>query len=233
MRGLLSILVLPLLAALACAVAGSGPVAPPGSDRPRAWSFFEAPPEDVWSHKIADWQRRQRDAGTALAERDGVARLHTAEYALLLDKSDSFLLRERRALAARVLAFSQKEARRHYRWDPATDLAGDPWPTSRELYDKDGDDCDGLDLIAYDLLVAFGFPEESLYRVIVHRERDGAHHMATLWFEDGDDPWVIDATGAISRQMRRFSTLLGWTPIRLFDEDETFGVGAAGPAPAR
>ena len=63
--------------------------------------------------------------------------------------------------------------------------------------------------------------------MIVHRESDGANHMATLWFEERGDPWLIDATGAISRRLIRFSELRGWTPIRLFDEDELYGVGAA------
>jgi len=130
---------------------------------------------------------------------------------------------ERRALAARITAYAQAEARRHFRWDPETGLADDPWPTSLELYAQNGDDCDGLDLIAYDLLLAFGFPEEQLYRVVVRRDRDGANHMATLWFETPDNPWLIDATGAISRRLRRVSELPGWTPVRVVDENELYG----------
>lgn len=217
----------PLLASLACAGASDVPRKALGLAPGASWDFFAASPDDVWSDKIVDWQRRQRAQGTALADPERPAPrnvLRAADYALLVDQSDAFLVRERRALAGRILAFSLKEARRHFKWDPATDLAGDPWPTSRELYARNGDDCDGLDLIAYDLLVAFGFPKDALYRVVVRRERDGAHHMATLWFDDRDDPFVVDATGAISRRLVRFSTLRGWTPLRVFDEDERYGV---------
>jgi len=48
--------------------------------------------------------------------------------------------------------------------------------------------------------------------------------MATLWFETPDNPWLIDATGAISRRLRRVSELPGWTPVRVFDENELYGV---------
>ena len=78
--------------------------------------------------------------------------------------------------------------------------------------------------VAYDLLVAFGFPKEQLYRVVLRRDRDGEKHMTTLWFETRDDPWVIDATGAVTRWLRHFSELPGWTPIRIFDEHEIYAV---------
>ena len=189
-----------------------------------AWAFFEPAPADVWTRKIDDWQVRQRHDAPIHDDREAIDRTLVSEYALLRDKSDAFQLRERRALASRIVAFSQAEARRHFNWDPETDLEDDPWPTSLELYAQNGDDCDGLDLIAYDLLRAFRFPEEELFRVVVRRDHDGANHMATLWFESRDDPWVLDATGAITRRMRRFSELPGWTPIRVFDEDEVFEV---------
>jgi hypothetical protein len=224
------------LAALLCScAAGTVPRLSSAPSPAPAWSFFAKAPADVWSGKIEDWQRRQRSDRPALAEREPKASLFPAEHDLLLAKSDAFRQRERRALATRITAFSQAEARRHYRWDPETDLASDPWPTSLELYQRDGDDCDGLDLIAYDLLLQFGFPPEELYRAVLRRERDGAHHMATLWFERPDDPWLIDATGAISRRMARLSNVRGWTPLRVFDERAQWAVeplAPAAPAPA-
>ena len=226
MRVLPPALALALALALGCAgmPGGRAPVA--ASPAQPRWAFFETAPRDLWLHKIADWQSRQRREAPALAGRPEMPLLRPPRWALLRDQSQAFEGRERRALAARIADYSQREARRHYRWDPDTDLGDDPWPTSRELYERNGDDCDGLDLIAYDLLLAFGFPEKELYRVIVRRERDGANHMATLWFETPDDPWVIDATGAITRSVRRFSDLRGWTPLRVFDDDEAFGVAA-------
>jgi len=192
------------------------------------WAFFEPAPSDLWAEKIADWQARQRRDAPILDALPDDARDVAPRHALLREKSLAFEHSERRALAARIAAFAQAEARRHFRWDPETGLAGDPWPTSLELYRKNGDDCDGLDLIAYDLLRAFGFPEEQLYRVVMRRDRDGANHMATLWFETPDDPWVVDATGAISRWLRHLSELPGWTPLRVFDEDEMYGVTVRG-----
>jgi len=208
----------------------SGPLAPSATSAapPPVWRFFAEAPSDLWRSKIADWQERQRRDVTTPRRVPAGTPLRPQTFASLRTKADAFQRRERRALARRILDFSQGEARRHYRWDPETNLADDPWPTSRELYARDGDDCDGVDLIAYDLLRAFGFPEEELFRVVVRRESDGAHHMATLWFEDPDDPWVIDATGAITRRMRRFSELAGWTPLRVFDEDELFGTAPRG-----
>ena len=68
----------------------------------------------------------------------------------------------------------------------------------------------------------------------MRRDRDGAFHMVTLWFEDGDDPWVLDATGAMTLSMRRFSDIpIGWTPLVMFNETDRFVVAerSAGRAP--
>jgi hypothetical protein len=197
---------------------------PRPADAGPSWSYFEAAPADLWSEKIADWQRRQTSDPLDFVSVPPGTRWSPPYEAALREKVVAFRQRERRDLARRITVFSQAQARRHYKWDPETDLRGDAWPTSRELYARDGDDCDGVDLIAYDLMRAFGFPESQLYRVVMTRQLDGAHHMATLWFETRDDPWVIDATAAITRRMRRLSELRGWTPIRVFDEDEVFGV---------
>ena len=48
--------------------------------------------------------------------------------------------------------------------------------------------------------------------------------MVTLWFEELDDPWVIDPTGAMTSGMPRMSDLPDWTPIKVFSEDEEFTV---------
>ena len=85
-----------------------------------------------------------------------------------------------------------------------------------------GDDCDGLDLIVYGLLLDFGFDPDRVYRTIVKRDRDRGNHMITLWFEDPHDPWVLDATGAMTFTMLRFSETEGWTPIKVFNERVQF-----------
>jgi len=113
----------------------------------------------------------------------------------------------------------------HYKPDADTTLAGDHWPTLREFFETNGDDCDGLDLIAYGLLRESGFRESEIYRLIVRRDYDGANHMVSVWFEDPADPWVIDATGAMSREMLRYSQMPeGWTPRMMFNENETYNV---------
>ena len=129
---------------------------------------------------------------------------------------------ERLAMARRVADWAQGESRRHYRFDPPTDAASDPWPTTKDLLRTNSDDCDGLDLIAYELLRQFGFPREQLFRAIVRRDRDGGNHMVTLWFDESEDPWVIDAIGAMTLKVRRFSELPGWTPTAVFNEQQQF-----------
>ena len=59
---------------------------------------------------------------------------------------------------------------------------------------------------------------------MVVRQTDGQHHMVTLWFEDPEDPWVIDPTGAMTSGMPRMSELPEWVPIKVFSEDSDFTV---------
>lgn len=188
------------------------------------FGFFEAAARerDPWVAKIEDWQRREQRhrPETALASIE--TQRAKPKSMLLRVKMGRWETRERLAMARRVAEWTQGVARRHYRHDPPTDAASDPWPTTKDLLDQNGDDCDGLDLIAYELLLQFGFPHEALYRAIVKRDRDGENHMVTLWFDRADDPWVIDATGAVSLAVRRFSRLEGWTPTALFNERDQF-----------
>ncbi len=57
------------------------------------------------------------------------------------------------------------------------------------------------------------------------------HHMVTLWFERSDDPWVLDATGAMTIEMRPLSQVSGWTPRTVFNETETYSVVERGRGP--
>jgi hypothetical protein len=141
----------------------------------------------------------------------------------LLEAMGAYRDEQRVELAKKVADWSQHMARRYYKWDPGKDdPTWDHWPTVGELLSTNGDDCDGLDLIAYQMLREFGFPADRVYRGIIRRDRDQANHMVTLWFEDPKDPWVLDATGAVTFAMRRFSELEGWTPTKIFNERGQF-----------
>jgi hypothetical protein len=208
--------------ALACVLGlGCASMAPSQS----RYRFFTQPePErDPWYEKVARWQEREREdlPGATLA--DAAAVREAGPYSRLLRiKMGRWESHQRLALAKQLAKWAQAESRRHYRFDPITSQADDPWPTTKDLLDTNGDDCDGLDLIAYKLMREFGFPSDRLFRAIVRRDRDGANHMVTLWFEDRDDPWVIDAIGAATSSVRRFSNLPGWTPTKVFNEREQY-----------
>ena len=131
-----------------------------------------------------------------------------------------FRAERKRALAREVAAWIQSEAKLHYREDGAVDH----WATLEETLARGGDDCDGLELLAFHALRDLGFASSEVYRAIVVRPSDGQHHMVTLWFESPDDPWVIDPTGAMTLGMPRMSELESWVPIKLFSERLEFTV---------
>jgi hypothetical protein len=215
---------LPALVAAACLSIGLGgcagvlsyPSAPGDVD----FRFFVAPEptRDFWYEKVDDWQQRERADRPQTALADPATVRAKPRSGLLTVKMGRWEADERLALAKRLAKWSQAASRRHYRFDGPDERVNDPWPTTKNLLDKNGDDCDGLDLIVYEMMREFGFPEDQLYRAIVRRNRDRANHMVTLWFDQTDDPWVIDATGAVTLNVRRFSQLPGWTPTKLFNE---------------
>jgi len=176
--------------------------------------FAQAEPEhDPWYEKVAHWQEREREdlPGATLA--DPAAVRQAGPYSgLLRVKMGRWESHQRLALAKQLAEWAQAESRRHYRFDPVTSQADDPWPTTKDLLDTNGDDCDGLDLIAYKLMREFGFPPDQLFRAIVRRDRDRANHMVTLWFDNRD----------VTSSVRRFSELPGWTPTKVFNEREQY-----------
>jgi hypothetical protein len=169
----------------------------------------------VWFEKVRHWQEREVAENPAELRRSS---LPDGRSGLLSEKFRAFADEERRALARRFVEWAQDQAMQHYRFDDRQDLAGDDWPTTKDLFEKNGDDCDGIDLISYNLMLDLGFPESEIYRAVIRRDSDGEFHMVTLWFEDPADPWVIDTTGAMTMKMRRLSALPGWTPAVIFNE---------------
>ena len=213
-----------LLALLATGGCASTPFAAPTPAG--LYDYFATPdPNDAWSRKIRGWQDRERESTVAAA---GIVEqtveshpdLDPARVGHLREKYDAFRKDRRRALASDVAAWIQDEARSHYMPDGPVDH----WATLSETLKSNGDDCDGLELLTFNFLLELGFPENEVFRAIVVRRTDGQHHMVTLWFEDPEDPWVIDPTGAMTTGMPRMSEVPEWVPLKLFTADRDFTV---------
>jgi hypothetical protein len=222
-----------LVGTFACFALGCGTLRP----LPLAYEYFEAPaPDDPWSAKITRWQVRERAVGTPQqlapdSEQVGAGPGEPAEPDVRSLRSKYFAFRasQRRAMARGLAAWMQDQARSHY----VPDGSYDHWATLEETLARDGDDCDGLELMAYHFLRDLGFGDDRVYRAIVFRPMDGQHHMVTLWFEESGDPWVIDPTGAMTSGMPRMSQVPGWVPLKVFSETEEFNaLPASTPAAA-
>ena len=167
--------------ALGCA-SGGGPSGPPGNP---GFDFFGAPNAsdddvDPWFPKVEEWQGRMQAEGKRLPASDRSLR-GAEQSGKLLHAMGAYRDEQRVTLAKQVTSWSQKTARRYYKWDPASgDPTYDHWPTVGQLLANNGDDCDGLDLIAYQMLREFGFPKDRVFRAILRRNRDQANHMVTL-----------------------------------------------------
>lgn len=213
-------------------VAGLGCAATPRVSRLADYRYFETPdPGDAWSRKIRGWQTREQNShfsrGSSAAvdshQGNGVAAGVAAQASPdsdLSEKYASFRAEKRRAMARDLASWIQSQAREHYIEDGPVDH----WATLEETLRGNGDDCDGLELLAFHLLQDLGFRQDEVYRAVVYRKSDGQHHMVTLWFEDPDDPWVLDPTGAMTRGMPRMSDVPQWVPIKVFSEDRDFTV---------
>ena len=212
-----------LLSGMGCAGISFGDRTEAGLD------YFQRPhPDDLWSPKIAGWQRREQFDSALLAPLASGPAVESAgdsgandqlpddqaAEAGLRAKYFNFRVERRRTLARDVASWIQSEAKQHYREDGAVDH----WATLEETLARGGDDCDGLELLAFHALRDLGFSSSEVYRAIVVRPSDGQHHMVTLWFENPDDPWVIDPTGAMTLGMPRMSDLPDWAPIKVFSE---------------
>jgi len=208
---------------LASLTPGCAHIRPLAAPRSELAYFTRSAPDDPWRPKISGWQARERaehvDLAVAPASVSGAGDGGPApEAATLREKFASFRREQQRKQASEVAAWIQENARSHYRPDGAFDH----WATLDETLAADGDDCDGLELLAFNLLRELGFSKAEVFRAIVVRPADGQHHMVTLWFESPDDPWVIDPTGAMTSGMPRMSEVPGWQPLRVFDDEREF-----------
>ena len=194
---------------------------PIGSSVDSSYDYFAVPDKrDPWTPKIAGWQRRERadyaEAAAPAAVSGAGDRFEppAAEDPGLRSKYANFRAERRREVAREFAEWIQSEAKQHY----VADGPIDHWATLEETLSSDGDDCDGLELLVFHGLRDLGFAPHEVFRAVVFRPDDGQHHMVTLWFEDRDDPWVIDPTGAMTLGMPRMSDMKAWVPIKVFSE---------------
>ncbi|NNL66920.1 MAG: hypothetical protein HKP30_11795 [Myxococcales bacterium] len=216
---------------MACVSTDSRPRAPLGI-ADADYRFFNRPAAtDPWTARIGAWQLRQRAAARSdaaeptasqpqVSAAPGAADDELARYETLGDHYDGFVSQRRQQLAAEVLDWIQGLARNRFIEDGPVDH----WPTTSEVRKTFGDDCDGLELLAYQALLELGFPDDHVYRAIVMEPATGLHHMVTLWFETPGDPWVLDPTATITTRLVHLSELGGWVPLKLFSETDEFSV---------
>lgn len=207
--------------ALGCGAAKMGPA---------RYHYFEPPnPMDPWSAPIAEWQQRARAStgkpeGTRVPSPVSAARKSMdpppSPTSPLAGAYARFRTDRRRTLASEVVAWVQTQAQSHF----VPDSYIDRWPTFEEVLQSKGDDCDGLALLAYHMLSDLGFAPGKLFEAIVRRVPSGEHHMVTFWFEDPDDPWVIDPTGAMVSELVRMSSVPDWHPVKIFNVSEEYSV---------
>jgi hypothetical protein len=195
------------------------------------YRYFASPSsEDAWAHKIRLWQAREladhevaslaETAPVAASPDDSESEAAPRQAGSLREKYEAFRTDRKRAMARDLAEWIQDQAQEHY----VPDGPIDHWATLEETFLTDGDDCDGLELVVYHLLRELGFESDEVFRGIVFRRNDNQHHMVTLWFEDPNDPWVIDPTGAMTSGMPRMSEVPGWAPLKVFSEDSNFTV---------
>ena len=222
-----------------CATGSPAPTAGPASVDAGAYAYFEqASALDPWTPKIAGWQMRERAQPRieALAEKPpavskGSRPVVPLRGESLRDRYFRYRNDSKRAMAQDLAGWMQSVAKRHY----VPDGLVDHWATLEETLDRNGDDCDGLELLAYHFLRDHGFSEDEVFRAVIYRPKDGQHHMVTLWFESPSDPWVLDPTGAMTSGMPRMSERPDWVPLKIFSEKTQYTVrpisgAAASPA---
>jgi len=218
--------------ALGCA---SDALPPVSGDAPRYAWFGKPSPLDPWGPKIAGWQHRERAQPSVEQLVEGPPAVSKGRRPVVPLDGESLRQRysryrneTRRDLARELAAWMQSVAKRHY----VADGLVDHWATLEETLDRNGDDCDGLELLAFHFLRDHGFPANEVFRAVIHRPEDGQHHMVTLWFEDPNDPWVLDPTGAMTSGMPRMSERPDWVPLKLFTETEQYSVRPGGATAA-
>jgi len=193
--------------------------ASPAPRSPELYFFGPVSSEDLWQLKIRAWQAASRlESPSPLAEQT------SSDPTPLAEEYARFSGQVRLEVAQRVVRWVQINSGLYFR----SDNGRDHWPTLDELITAGGDDCDGMELLTFNLLRRLGFTKGELYRAILFEPERDAYHMVTLWFDDGDrqDPYVLDPSGEVSRRVERLSHIASWQPVVMFDERSQFKVEA-------
>jgi len=109
----------------------------------------------------------------------------------------------------------------------------DYWPTTREMKEIRREDCDGQAIAKYGLLKEVGFPLEELALVIGMvmdaTGRFSSMHMVCCWYENEDDPWVLD-NGALGYgdDIWKGSQIANFKPLVAFNEEKVWEFDQSG-----
>ena len=181
-----------------------------GSSSNQTDYFAQARTNDGWNEKIQEWQSRSTITPAAQIE---TSENTDSEFS-------GFRSERRRQMARNLVTWTQRQSQQHF----TNDDAADHWATLEETLRRGQEDCDGLELLIYNGLQELGFAPSSVYRAVVYRTSDLQHHMVTLWFEDPQDPWVLDPTGAMTNTMVKMSDVPNWMALKVFSQTNQYSV---------
>jgi len=186
------------------------------------FAFFEPlPPDDVFAPLIREWQAAEQveAADARMARTRGAPGPVEGELASTYRE---FSTAVRRKIVDQVVAWVQMQS---------DDLAPAPEVAERgtaleRLLERGEGRYDGFELLTFSLLRARGFGEGELFRSILRRGQDDVYHRVTLWFAEGEqgDPYVLDPTGWVTREVQPVSGIEPWQPVRIYDETRQYGV---------
>lgn len=119
-----------------------------------------------------------------------------------------------------------------YRTDQEVYKKPDYWATVREMITDPEtqrlmDDCDGFTGIKYDKMKEAGCPVGELSWIICLYTPNQTGHMVCAWWEDPDDPWVMDIPG-VELSVWKLSERSDLRPLYAFNENSMFEIRQKG-----
>ena len=187
--------------------------------------------EDIWKDRAADWRERLKHDEISILLLSGqipmennpkISELTKERYVRFIS-----LLKILRDLdghpflkALVATQWMQRETRNGFY---IRDGQKDYWETPAEVFQKGGDDCDGLASLLYHALRFSGFSNEEIDLKIIRkdlREReDDQVHLVVIWYDkrEREFPWVLDPVGSSTQKVLRVNNL-GWSPEFSFNE---------------